>query len=114
MRPARTHRVGLPRPEPDLFLRIAQEEPEPALEDVEGVLDRGVVVPRDLLLGADLELRDPEARPLGVPVSPLHLVEPAGVLDALGGASTRPDLPPIMDQIAPPRSSASPIRSGVQ
>src|SRR3970282_274867 len=59
--------------------------PDAAFEDVEGVLDRGVVVPRHLLLRSDLEFGDSEAWPLGVPRPPLDLVEPARVLDALRG-----------------------------
>src|SRR5688572_1299492 len=65
-----------------LLLGIAEAEPELSLQHVEGVLDVRVVVPRHLLRGRDLQLADPEARPLGVTRTPLHLVESARILDA--------------------------------
>src|SRR5439155_20291140 len=73
-----------PRPR-SFFLGVAQEEALPALEDVEGVLHVVVIVPRHLLTGTDLELRDPEARALGVTRAPLDLVQMTRVLDRLHG-----------------------------
>src|SRR5262249_28740362 len=85
------HRVGLAGPEADLLLRVAEEEPQPALQDVERVLDVRVGVPRHLLGLRDLELADPEARPLGVARAALDLVEMARVLDGVHEWSSAPD-----------------------
>src|SRR5882762_1795706 len=81
--PAGAYGVRFTRPQPHVLLRLAQEDPQLALEHVEGVLDVGVEVPRHLLRGRDLQLVDAEARPLGVPRATFHLVESARVLDAL-------------------------------
>jgi hypothetical protein len=43
---------ALARLEFDLFIGIAQADPNAAVEDIEGILDVGVVVPVDLLRGA--------------------------------------------------------------
>src|ERR1700704_1538632 len=68
-----------------------------------------MIVPRHLLLRADLKLGNPEARPLGV-------VEPARVRDAPGGGRHHEvfDFLDIMDQIAPAIRSPMPTSSGVQ
>jgi hypothetical protein len=42
---------ALARLEFDLFIGIAQGDPNAAVEDIEGILDVGVVVPVDLLRG---------------------------------------------------------------
>src|ERR1700704_4442971 len=80
MRTPGTHRVRLPGLEPDLLLRIAEEEPQPTFQDVEGVPDARVVVPRHLLARADLQLGDAEPGPLGVARAALDLVEVTRVL----------------------------------
>src|SRR3979411_2442022 len=86
MRPARADRIALSSLEPDLLLGVPHEDPEPAFEDIEGVLDIVVIVPGHLLLGPDLELGDPEARALGMSSPPLDLIEPARVLDGFAVA----------------------------
>src|SRR5207245_3723845 len=75
MRPAFAHRVRLAGPEAHFLLRIAQEQAQAALQDVERVLDLVVIVPGHLLARADLELRDSKARTLGMPGPALDLVE---------------------------------------
>src|SRR5262249_999843 len=72
--------VGLARFEPHLFLGVPKKQPQASLEHVERVLDVVVIVPGHLLARPDLELRDPEARPLGVPSPALDLVEMTRVL----------------------------------
>jgi len=47
---------ALARVEFDLFIGIAQGDPHAAVEDIEGILDVGVVVPVDLLRGAHPQL----------------------------------------------------------
>src|SRR5438445_7970885 len=81
--PAGAYGVRFTRPQPHVLLRVAQEDPQLACEHVKGVLDVGVEVPRHLLGGRDLQLIDPEARPLRVPRAAFHVVESARVLDAL-------------------------------
>src|SRR5918995_3954971 len=66
VRPPRAHGIRLAGGERNLFLRIAQEKAEATLQDVERVLHMVVVMPRHLLRGADLQLRDTEARSLGM------------------------------------------------
>src|SRR5262245_36003804 len=85
MRPPGADRVGLAGLQPDFLLRLAQEQTHAALEHVKGVLDVVVIVPGHLLAGTDLQLRDPEARTLGVSRAALDLVEMARVLDGLHG-----------------------------
>jgi hypothetical protein len=46
----------LARSEFDLLIGIAQSDPHAAVEDIEGVLDAGVVVPGDPLRGAHSQL----------------------------------------------------------
>src|SRR5262245_1078948 len=62
MRPPRLHSVGVARAQSHLLLWIAQEEPQRALDHIEGVLDMAVVVPGHHLLRGYLELRDAKAR----------------------------------------------------
>src|SRR5438093_4749070 len=80
MRPACPDRVGLAGAEAYFRLWVAEEQAQAAFQDVERVLDVVVVVPGHLLAGADLELLDPEPRPLGVPCAALDFVEVARVL----------------------------------
>src|SRR5438105_15042002 len=80
MRPAGAHRIALARLQAHFFLRIAEEEPDLALEHVEGVLHVRVVVPRHLLRGRDLQLADPEPRALVVPGPALDFIEGARIL----------------------------------
>ncbi|MFY9933161.1 MAG: hypothetical protein WAK82_34665 [Streptosporangiaceae bacterium] len=47
---------ALARVEFYLFIGIAQGDPHAAVEDIEGILDGGVVVPVDLLRGAHPQL----------------------------------------------------------
>src|SRR4029450_8858993 len=85
VRPPGPDGVGLSRREAHLFLRVAQEDAEPALQHVERVLHAGVVVPRHLLRGRDLQLRDADPRPLGMTRPALDLVEMAGILAGVDG-----------------------------
>src|SRR5262245_33381562 len=77
MRTARYHTIGLTRTEPHFLFRVAQEEPDRPLDDVERILDVAVVMPWHALRWADLQFADAESRPLGVQRSPLHFVDVA-------------------------------------
>src|SRR5436309_7838729 len=80
VRPSRRDGVRLAGSEVHLLLGIAQEQPHPALQDVEGVLGLVVVVPGHPLARRDLEFGDPEARALGMAGPALDLEQLAGVL----------------------------------
>src|ERR1044071_3979061 len=97
------HGIALARAERYLLFGVSHEDPEPAFEDIERVLDVVVIVPGHLLLGPDLELRDPEAGALGVTGPALDLVEPAGVLDgfAVAHGVTRPAISPTAGTRSP-------------
>src|SRR4029453_5066093 len=120
------HGIALARAEPYLLFGVPHEDPEAAFEDIERVLDIVVIVPGHLLLGPDLELRDPEAGALGVTGPALDLVEAAGVLDRLsiahgvrrpvisGTVETRPRRrqEARSQRAAAPSTTESPSRAG--
>ena len=64
---------ALARLEFDLLIGITQGDPHPAVQDLEGVLDVGVVVPGDPLRGAHPQLGDPESRAFRVTCNPLGI-----------------------------------------
>src|SRR5262249_13013406 len=78
----RRDRVGLAGAEANLLLEITQEEPNSSLQDVERVLDVGVIVPGHFLARRDLKLGDAKAWTLGVARPALDLVEMARILHA--------------------------------
>ena len=75
--------VGLAGFQPDLLLRVLQEQAHLAFQHVEGVGDVGVEVPGYGLAGRELQLADVEARALGMAGATLDLVEVARILDRL-------------------------------
>src|SRR5262245_21523790 len=69
------HAIGLAGLEPDLLVRLSESEPETPLEDVEGIGDGAVAMPRHHLRRRDLELVDTKARPRRMLGTTLDLVE---------------------------------------
>src|SRR2546430_13501146 len=80
VRAAGPDRVRVAGAEPDLLLRIAQEEPEVSLQHVERVLDIVVIVPGHLLGRGNLDLGDAKTRPRSVLGAALDFVEMGAVL----------------------------------
>ena len=85
VRPARPNRIGVTGAEMHLLLGLAQEELEASLNDVERILNMGMVMPRHLLGRRDLEFGNAEAGPLGMMSPALDYIELAGVLDWFHG-----------------------------
>src|SRR5579863_8436622 len=85
MRAPRSDRIRFTGSEPHLLLRLAQEQPEPSLQDIERVLDVAVAVPRHGLDWRDLEFGNPESRSLGMSGPPLDGVDMTGVLQRFHG-----------------------------
>jgi len=89
MRAARPDRIRLAGTEPHLLLRLAQEQPETSLQDIERILDVAVAMPGHGLGWRDLEFGDPETRPLGMSGPPLDRVDMTGVLQRFHACLSR-------------------------
>jgi hypothetical protein len=80
MWPLRWNRKGLAPLDQRLFFRVLEEDADRTLDDVKSVVNIVVVMPRNFLGGADLQLGNAEARTRSVIRSALDLIQPAGIL----------------------------------
>jgi len=63
------------------LFRILQEQPHLPFQNVKGIGDIGVAVPRHLLRRRELQLRDTKAGALCMVSATLHLIKMTGVPD---------------------------------
>ena len=80
MRSTGTDRVRFSWAETYFFLWFAQKDPYVALDNIESILNIGVVMPGDFLRGRDLKFVDAKARPFGVAIASLNFIKIARIL----------------------------------
>jgi hypothetical protein len=76
-----TDSIDIARVEPHLFFWLTQEKPNAPFENVEGILNVRVTMPRYVLCRGDLQFRNPEPRTLYMINAAFDGVEMAGVFN---------------------------------